>query len=166
MGEFFKGWRRKIGIVTLLMACVFMAGWVRSLAMCDVFRFPTGQHTCDDVFFVDNTVVWRRNYEDQTEFVQKSLSWDRRPISDFHPAEEDRRIPWIWRQCGFGWYERWQGWGIGKIKDDPRDTLWIIPYRVIVIPLTLLSAILLLSKPRQFTSKKTPEPTPNERATS
>ena len=30
MGEFFHGWRRKVGIVTLVIACVFMAGWVRS----------------------------------------------------------------------------------------------------------------------------------------
>jgi hypothetical protein len=28
MKEFFKGWRRKLGVVTLLMACVFMAGWL------------------------------------------------------------------------------------------------------------------------------------------
>ena len=30
MREFFKPWRRKIGVVTLVMACVLMAGWVRS----------------------------------------------------------------------------------------------------------------------------------------
>src|SRR4051812_32510505 len=27
MREFFKGWRRKIGVVTLAMACVFAALW-------------------------------------------------------------------------------------------------------------------------------------------
>ena len=30
MGEFFKGWRRKVGVLTLLIACVFAAGWIRS----------------------------------------------------------------------------------------------------------------------------------------
>ena len=39
MGEFFKGWRRKVGCVTLVMACVFAAGWVRSLAIFDVVSF-------------------------------------------------------------------------------------------------------------------------------
>src|SRR3954462_3489874 len=31
MREFFRGWRRKLGVATLVMACVFAAGWVRSL---------------------------------------------------------------------------------------------------------------------------------------
>ncbi|WP_397569543.1 hypothetical protein [Schlesneria sp. T3-172] len=29
---FFRGWRRKLGLLTLVMACVFMVGWVRSHA--------------------------------------------------------------------------------------------------------------------------------------
>ena len=36
MREFFRGWRRKIGVVTLLMALVAMGGWVRSLYSVDV----------------------------------------------------------------------------------------------------------------------------------
>ena len=28
MGDYFKPWRRKIGVATLVMACVFAAGWV------------------------------------------------------------------------------------------------------------------------------------------
>ena len=31
MREFFSGWKRKTGCLTLLMACVLAAGWVRSL---------------------------------------------------------------------------------------------------------------------------------------
>ncbi len=31
MGEFFNGWRRKIGCMTLVMACVFMARWMTTL---------------------------------------------------------------------------------------------------------------------------------------
>lgn len=30
MGEFFKGWRRKTGLATLLIACVLLAPWVRT----------------------------------------------------------------------------------------------------------------------------------------
>jgi hypothetical protein len=36
MSDFFHGWRRKAGFVTLLMAIVFMAGWVRSMSGIDV----------------------------------------------------------------------------------------------------------------------------------
>ena len=28
MSDFFKPWRRKIGVVTLFVACVFAGGWV------------------------------------------------------------------------------------------------------------------------------------------
>jgi len=31
MGDFFRGWRRKSGIVTLVLACVFFVGWMRCL---------------------------------------------------------------------------------------------------------------------------------------
>ena len=35
MSEFFKPWRRKLGVVTLAVACVFAGGWVRSLGVSD-----------------------------------------------------------------------------------------------------------------------------------
>lgn len=35
MKEFFKGWRRKVGCVTLAAACLFVAGWVRSTVVDD-----------------------------------------------------------------------------------------------------------------------------------
>jgi len=35
MGAFFKGWRRKAGSVTLVLACVFTAGWARSFDTTD-----------------------------------------------------------------------------------------------------------------------------------
>src|SRR5262245_25775563 len=35
MREFFKGWKRKLGVVTLGLACAFAAGWVRSYSEFD-----------------------------------------------------------------------------------------------------------------------------------
>ena len=40
MGEFFKPMRRKAGVVTLLLASVFVAGWVRSIHQMDVIIVP------------------------------------------------------------------------------------------------------------------------------
>ena len=37
MGDFFHGWRRKIGVVTLVVACVFLVTWMRSESKIDVF---------------------------------------------------------------------------------------------------------------------------------
>lgn len=36
MSEFFKGWRRKMGVMTLVMACVFAVLWARSQIICDM----------------------------------------------------------------------------------------------------------------------------------
>ena len=37
MGDYFHNWKRKLGVVTLLVTCVFMGGWVRSLLVEDYF---------------------------------------------------------------------------------------------------------------------------------
>ncbi len=42
------------------------------------------------------------------------------------------------------------------------DVLIVPPYWSIVLPLTILSAGLLLTKPRNSTQKKSPEPAANE----
>ncbi len=41
MGEFFHGWRRKVGVSSLVMACVFMGVWVRSLTIIDIVTIRT-----------------------------------------------------------------------------------------------------------------------------
>lgn len=65
MGEsFFKPWRRKLGLLTLLMACVFAAGWVRS-------RFSEDMHLWKSdvlvafVVSIDSTLmIWGGAYDE------------------------------------------------------------------------------------------------------
>jgi hypothetical protein len=40
MGEFFKGWRRKSGVLNLMIACLFAPEWVRSFYAYDAIRVP------------------------------------------------------------------------------------------------------------------------------
>jgi|GEM_PF-6139135 len=40
MGQFFHSTRRKMGVTTLILASIFMAGWTRSLADEDYFQLP------------------------------------------------------------------------------------------------------------------------------
>ncbi len=40
MREFFRGWRRKVGCVTLVMACGLMGLWIRSGLMAEEFETP------------------------------------------------------------------------------------------------------------------------------
>jgi len=43
MGDVFKGWRRKVGIVTLGLACAFAAGWVQSIGRPNQTVFSVAQ---------------------------------------------------------------------------------------------------------------------------
>jgi hypothetical protein len=42
MPSYFTPWRRKIGVLTLGLACLFAAGWVRSLSVADIIGFELG----------------------------------------------------------------------------------------------------------------------------
>jgi|GEM_PF-5575510 len=44
MPEFFPGWKRKVGVITLLVACFSVGAWVRSESAADQFVFY-GWHT-------------------------------------------------------------------------------------------------------------------------
>ena len=96
--NYFKPLRRKLGVATLPMACVFMAGWVSSLEAPYV----------------------RKAYRVGIELTGPG----------FKVVGELGRY-----QPGRGWQHE----GLFRIP---------VPYWSIVIPLTLLSGYLLLSKPR------------------
>ena len=95
MGEFFTGWRRKAGLVTLAMAVVLSVGWTRSIKERDVKGF---------VLFGKWNVV---ESDDQT------LSWG------------------------------------AEVSSTPHWKVWYVPYWLLVWPLTLLSAWLIVGKPRK-----------------
>jgi hypothetical protein len=110
MSEFFDGWRRKLGTVTLMMACVLMTGWLR------------GRFGCDDnasIFVGESTYVGVVLCPYEILFHK----FKQFPESNMAPTRE--------------------------------TVLLIVPYWSVVNPLTLLSAYLLLSKPRPANKTKT-----------
>ncbi|MDB5348549.1 MAG: hypothetical protein JWP89_6926 [Schlesneria sp.] len=46
MREFFRGWRQKVGCVTMVVACFVLGLWMRSLRIRDVIDFPNGPGSC------------------------------------------------------------------------------------------------------------------------
>ena len=157
MGEFFKGWRRKIGVVTLLMALVLMIGWVRS-------------HTIQDELLIR---IGNR-FEYSFRSSPYGLQWSGRRSNGFQPPTDGSEgIKYeIWRFIALDqypnlfWFEReWQwdffgfhfGEGTNPVLPRYREHYWMVPYWSITIPLTLLSCWLLLSKPPKLRSKKITE---------
>lgn len=116
MMGYFKLRRRKVGVITLVVACVFVAGWVRSNLADDRISFDAFERTISIVS------------------ASGGIACESRKFSDIWDALQSRR--------GSTWDR-----GV-KVASPPINRPQIIPYWSIVIPLTLLSAWLLLSKPR------------------
>jgi hypothetical protein len=131
MKEFFHGWRRKVGCLSLLLACLIAGAWM----LCEMRRhngvsFPlfNRQHV---VYAVDGQIVWMgmphgdvwllssEDYEAMAEFIMRiDGSWDK----------------------------------ILEIQDLKKDTaikMWAVPVWSVVLPLTFLSAYLIVWKPRK-----------------
>jgi len=156
MGVFFKGWRRKAGCVVLVMACLLATAWMRSHVTRDVF------HICsrDPVLYVasvDGAILLVKN-----SFIGKGHIAPTQVVKDEHDYWEPWEIRWHWRSewCGFLFGSGVKSLPLDKIPpeerrwviDNPikdrRVDVWIIPHWSVVLPLTILSAYLLLWKPR------------------
>ena len=175
MGEFFKGLRRKVGLLTLLMALVFMGGWVRSRTKLDTISVnPTfGQ-----------LYIWS--------------GWEVICIRMVSHSEYENKRPVYWSWCDIRSTFEWRsvyapligGQDIFELnamegikfelmphqkmaeaivrqfntrEDSLKDAITLrLPYWSITVSLTLLSAFLLLTKPRKSTQMKITEPSPAE----
>ena len=105
MGEYFRGWRRKLGLVTLVLACTI-------------------------------TGLWRAV-----------------PDSDFDGLSIALDVQFTVQEAGF--QVVWQAFSSAVGISEQIE--WLVPYSTVVIPLTLLSAFLLLFKPRQKPSARPQE---------
>ena len=165
MGDFFRGWRRKAGCMTLVMALALMIGWVRS-------------HTIQDELLIR---IGNR-FEYSFRSSPYGLEWSgRRSTGSESPTDGNEGIKYqAWRFLALDqypnlfWFEReWQwdflgfhfGEGTNPVLPRYREHYWMSPYWSVVIPLTALSAhLILLSGPRPSPPKKIPEPVSNEGA--
>ena len=177
MGQLFKGWRRKIGFVTLLLALSFMGGWIRSREIHDRvwYVFPDAIYL---IYSHQGCLLWQcerpssRNMIRMNRFEHKWLSQYapalRLPISHDEFVGYDVDWQWKWSDFNFGTGSyALTDWGMedGFPRPPPvfeHLTAWTVPYWSIVLPLTLLSAFLLLTTPRKSTPKIISEPIPEK----
>jgi hypothetical protein len=155
MGTYFKPWRRKIGLVTLILACVFATGWIRGLSRRD--KLIINGESTTVVVWLNNQLVssmsgitagvyWRDEGVGQPKST--SMNWSSLPILTSEQVNtclsQDaafRNSP-EWAAEG-NWERKFVGFCFFGAKNR---TLVFAPYWSIVIPLTLLSAWLLLAK--------------------
>ena len=126
MREFFNGWRRKAGCVTLVMACGLMGMWVRSCIVIDNVRIPFGNQRLEFATFRGGLYLellpmptFRNSVVPPPGFLNH-FRWLVRPIDPTIKSET---------------------WNLGGPS-------WCIPFRQLAVALAILSVYLILWKPR------------------
>ena len=158
MGDYFKPWRRKIGVVTLVLACVFAAGWVRSLTRVDLIELngkPWRYNVSSgfgQLHFWQMSPLEKKIPFFRASFVMKLKNFTGHTITNGVATFDPMRNQTTWR-----W--DWMGFHLSDgMKGTVQVRLCFVPYWSIVIPLTLISLWLLLVKPHRSTQKKITEP--------
>ncbi|MDB5345258.1 MAG: hypothetical protein JWP89_3635 [Schlesneria sp.] len=158
MREFFRGWRRKVGCLTLVLACVLATMWGRSLVYGDSVTVNRGTMTCDFVASFQGELKWIRSTASAPP-SSSLLNGIPTPVTpryvlsmDFRYVDGDEtlmpifggsQIEWDWRQKVLGFQ-----YGTGTVSGF-RFWTCLIPYWSVVLPLALLAAYLILWKPRK-----------------
>lgn len=184
MREVLSGWKRKLGVLALLLACVLTTGWVRSSRTVDNLLFVVGKIAID-VESCDGSLdlMLHRIFGERTgrvEYFQRSR-WKSRPYppNDFNfvPKARIAKDTALFSPEFRSWRRQessqWGGVEIAsggtvingsitvdrlytyfletnnsKMKNRIETRLIGLSYWHLVLPLTLLSAWLLISKPR------------------
>ncbi|MDB5343017.1 MAG: hypothetical protein JWP89_1394 [Schlesneria sp.] len=139
MHTFFQGWRRKAGGVTLLMACVVTGMWVRARQVDDVFGYSLFGMRYIVATSADGLRLWQ---------------WNEAEVEAAHANQHSVMINWgeIPGPDDFRGLENWPLYAevIRTVIGTP-DQVWYceVTYWPLTIPLILLSAYLILWKPRK-----------------
>jgi len=188
MGEFLRGWKRKIGVLTLVMACVFAAGWVRSLSFEDTLDVIVGNHMFHEFHSTGNGVMWiwtwnsKISHQEETPnglvFTHKVLTkpfgwlvsatgrrsqWISTPVRLAKKDEDVLDYDYAKTSPAPRWYCNWSGMRFGvEGTTNVRGVVMTAHYWMLTCPLTVISLWLLLSNPHKSTEKKIAEPIPTE----
>lgn len=145
--SYFKPLRRKLGIATLMVACVFTTGWVRSRFLDDSIQLTTKAFPL--ITFSSRLSILDTSWFDDKLKFKFHNRWKTTPIKYFKRDPKSNRMIW---------------WDTRTIETAGTvlhtGTSFSAHYGVIVFPLTVLSAWLLLSKPNAPKSIDSHFPTP------
>lgn len=156
MPEVLKGWRRKAGCVTLVMACGLMGMWIRSHFVVEMISNAADGDW--ELKTAAGDVIWSRNSisSNGNSFtpmgVRRGLTWESKPYlaADFRLPNDfvfvtRRQIP------GAEYATASQTIQVFVNKMVFTVRYWRVSLLWAAIPLTLLSAYLLLWTPRKRT---------------
>jgi hypothetical protein len=153
MSEFFRGWRRKIGVVTLVLACVFIGIWIRSKNLSDSFISPAGRSMCGMIFNPYGLELFVAHFTVPSDALKYlPAGWETTRIengSDNSSVGVGDNV-WIWERFTFCLFENEihsVGKGFGDQTKFGKLSAVVIPFWSIVLLLVLSSICLILDKP-------------------
>ena len=148
MPTYFKPLRRKFGVVTLLLALAFLASWVRSMGLNDYLKIEWNSNCANVLGSTPAGIVLQFDWEwdddalpiefKRNDVIRKKW-W---PSVEVSTTKVRRRT----RGLTVGNTDKFLIWLEAIYKHHWRQ---VLPHWSIVIPLTLISAYLLVSKPRK-----------------
>lgn len=160
MGGYFSGWRRKLGLAALGLACVLLIGWVRSIRTKDVFQLRVAKTR---VWFLTSNKSWiywqfvRESFPSQLTLQQTTIVGFAPPsisLSSLHfvGSADDANHFVVLATEQLSILVNAQRSYYPGLKMDVLGA----PYWSLVLPFTAISAWLLLSKRRQAKSIEPP----------
>lgn len=123
MHTFFHGWRRKAGVVALAMAMFLWLAWMRSYTYSD-FIGISRNHQLLLLLVSSRGEIWWETCQDSRDPPPSDPFW-----------------------CGS--YQHGLVPDLLPIEEENSEALPSVPYAYLTCPLTLLSAYLVLWKPRK-----------------
>lgn len=141
MRHYFDTGTRKAGIGMLVVACLFMAAWMRSRT------------------YADHVVFNQSSAVHELSSYRGVVMWEARKVT-WHPVHWRDRIHWWSSRIDFAeddeitWkpLHRWEYQGFSFSSNSLR-----IAYRSIAIPLAIFSIWLLFSEPRRVSHQTSPD---------
>jgi hypothetical protein len=147
MGTFFHGWRRKVSCVALLTACMLACAWVRSQDLKDVVSVCRDNETLHWLVSSNGELRWITIHGlGGDPYWSAHNHWRTYPNNSSVAVVNPSTLTPYWNYASIG-FSLGQGWVEDPISDSRG---WVIvPYWSITLTLTLLSAYLILWKPRK-----------------
>lgn len=146
MGDLFKGWRKKTGVMTLVVACAVMAAWVRTTVSGEQISVQrTNELECPIHCFRSADGCFGYIRISGCQFPDR-FTWYSFPVGQ--PFDEHQTADW---QFNCGLFQIGQRKPAGEIE----KSYCFIPYWSLAGPMIMLSLWLLLDKPGKKTSRST-----------
>ena len=145
MREFFRGWRRKVGVVTLVMACVMTGMWFRSRTEWESLEVAVGARGLVAVELERGSVTLAYRWLEENTPLGTSISASSFNWHGASPVSDEINL---WPELGTNLWSETSS--IGPIVSG-KATYVRLPLLTAMALLTVVSAYLLLWKPRKRT---------------